>query len=147
MLIDFPAVILSSAIFAYNSQRSIVIYSLIGGVSNVILDLILIPSFGIVGSACATLIAQFISNNYLWRKMKAINHFVIMPYLKNIIGATTGMALVSWLGMLIHVNVVINIFISASIYFGLLYKLKEPLLQEIKMILKTAKSGGSGPAL
>jgi hypothetical protein len=49
--------------------------------------------------------------------------------------------------MLINVNVVINIFISASIYFGLLYKLKEPLLQEIKMILKTAKSGGSGPAL
>jgi len=82
ILFDYPAIFISSAIFAYNEQRSLIISSAIGGIMNVLLDLAFIPKFGIVGSAVATLIAQILSNAYLWYKMKSVNYFTILPALR-----------------------------------------------------------------
>src|SRR3990167_1038610 len=62
LLVDFPAVFLSAAIFAHDKQKLLIAYSAIGGILNVVLDLALIPIFGIAGSAAATLAAQIASN-------------------------------------------------------------------------------------
>ena len=70
LLFDFPTAVISNAIFAYNHQKSLIITSAIGGAANVAFDLLLIPRFGITGSAVATLIAQGLSNWYLWHMMK-----------------------------------------------------------------------------
>jgi len=140
MLADFPAVILSNAIFAYNSQKNLVAYAAIGGIANVALDFLLIPPFGIIGSAWATLFAQVISNIYLWRAAKRITGFEIAPRLKNIILASAGMGAVSLSGILMHLHVVPNIFISAAAYFGILHALKDPLLKEIWRIVSPLSS-------
>jgi O-antigen/teichoic acid export membrane protein len=135
LLFDFPAVILSSAIFAYNHQKSLIVTSVIGGATNVALDILLIPHFGIAGSAVATLFAQVASNSYLWHVMKKINYFEIMPHLKKIFPAGIVMAAATYLLSLLGLHVIVNILLSGALYFAMLYLLREPLLWEIKNVI------------
>lgn len=136
LMINFPAVILSSAIFSYNNQKSLIVNAIIGGFLNVLLDLILIPRFGITGSAIATLIAISASNTYLWNKMKRINYFKVAPVLKNIVIATLVMAIVTFVLLVLKTNLLVNIGISIFVYFGVLYFTREPLLKDSLAILK-----------
>jgi PST family polysaccharide transporter len=140
MLVDYPAVIISTAIFAYNRQKGLIITSLIGGIGNVLFDLILIPRFGMAGSAVATLIAQILSNWYLWHMMKKINYFEVVPKLKIIVMAGLIMASVTALFLALHINVVLNIALSAAVYFAILLSFREPLAMEIKKFF-VAKGG------
>ena len=135
MLVDYPVTIIGTAIFAYNRQRGLIVASLIGGVGNVIFDLMLIPRFGITGSAIATLLAQFASNWYLWHMMKKINYFEVVPKLGKIVTSGIGMAIVVATLFFFHANVVVNIAIGAAVYLGLLVFLREPLLVEAKRII------------
>ena len=135
LLVDFPAVILSNVVFAYNRQRNLVVNAAIGGFLNVALDILLIPRFGIAGSAVATLIAQLVSNRYLWHIARKNVNFEILPHLKKIIGATLLMAPASWLFLISGMNVFMNIGLSVAIYFLLLYRFKEPTLEEIRLVI------------
>ncbi len=146
ILVDYPSVIMSAAVFAYSRQKGLIVVSLIGGISNVILDLFLIPRFGIAGSAVATLMAQILSNWYLWHMMKKINYFEVLPKLKTIISAGAVMALVTTLFLALHVNVVLNIALSAIVYFSVLIMFHEPLLVEIKNVLRLADKNVSETA-
>jgi O-antigen/teichoic acid export membrane protein len=135
MLVDFPAAIISNSIFAYDHQKNLIVASAIGGVLNVVLDVLFIPRFGITGSAVATLIAQTASNWYLWHAMKKINYFTVLPRLAKpaIAGIVMGLGCV--LFMALGVNVAVNIIISGAIYAGLLWMLREPILKDMKNIL------------
>jgi O-antigen/teichoic acid export membrane protein len=135
LLVDFPAAIISNAIFSYNHQRSLIVSSAIGGGLNVLLDIILIPPFGMVGSAFATLFAQFASNWYLWHMMKKLNPFEVVPRLKKTILAGILMGAGSAVMLITGVNVLANIAISALFYFLLLKAFREPLLAEVKHIV------------
>ncbi len=139
LLFDFAATILSSAIFAYNRQKSLIVASAIGGVANVAFDILFIPLFGIAGSAVATLIAQIASNSYLWHAMKKINYFEILPHLKKIIPAGIVMAAATCLLYASGINVAVNIILSGALYFAMLYLLREPLIKEIKEIVMPAQ--------
>lgn len=136
MLVDFPATIISTAIFTYGRQKGLIITSLIGGISNVVFDLLLIPRFGIAGSAVATLLAQTASNWYLWHMMKKINPFSVLPKLGVIIAAGIIMAGMTASLLALHVNVILNIAFSGIAYFAILIAFREPLLIEIKRIMR-----------
>jgi O-antigen/teichoic acid export membrane protein len=140
LLFDYPTAIISSAVFAYNHQKSLIVCSAIGGIANVAFDLLLIPRFGITGSAVATLIAQFASNWYLWNTMKKLNHFNVFPFLVKITVAGITMALATTLFFFLGVNVIVNILLSGILYGLLLWLFREPLLREIKYVF--AFSGG-----
>lgn len=140
MLVDYPAAIVSSAIFAYDRQRNLIVSSAIAGVSNVVLDLLFIPPFGIAGSAVATLIAQVLSNAYLWYAMKKINNFSVMPGLKKIIIAGVIMTAATATLFSLGINVMVNIAVCAAFYFLLLAAFREPLFLEIKNILAPARA-------
>ena len=135
MLIDFPATIISTAIFAYDRQKSLIITSLVAGIPNVVLDLILIPRFGMAGSAVATLIAQFLGNWYLWRTLKKINQFKVLPHLKKAALAGIVMAVTTTILLISGTNVIANVLISGAVYIGMLIALHEPLLFEIGAII------------
>ncbi|MCX7589426.1 MAG: flippase [bacterium] len=132
--IDFYVSILSNAIFAYDKQKYLSIYTGIGAIFNVIFDLILIPLYGIIGSAWATFFAQLISNIYLWKKMNKINPFRFLPLIKKGLFAAILMGGLSLILNFLNIQVLINIFISAIFYFIILYKIKEPIFQEIKAL-------------
>ena len=135
LLFDFPAVVISSAIFAYDRQKNLIITGVIGGIVNVVFDLLLIPRFGIAGSAVATLIAQIASNWYLWHMMKNINYFEVLPSLRKIVTAGVIMGVATMALFSLNVNVIVNVIISAFVYFAVLRVLREPLLIEIKRVL------------
>jgi O-antigen/teichoic acid export membrane protein len=134
MMFDFPTVVISSAIFAYNHQRSLIITSIIGGATNVLFDLLLIPRFGITGSAVATLIAQILSNWYLWHIMNKLNPFTVIPKLGNVALAGIAMGIAVGILFLARANVVLCVAAGGIVYLGALALLREPLLLEAKRI-------------
>jgi O-antigen/teichoic acid export membrane protein len=136
LMFDFPAAIIINALFAYEHQRALIVSSALGGVANVGLDVLLIPFFGITGSAVATLIAQAVNNGYLWHAMKKVNAFTVMARLKKVFIASIVMAACAALFMMFGMNVVVNVVFCTVIYFGLLRVMREPLLIEIKRIIK-----------
>ncbi len=135
ILFDFTATIIVNALFAYDHQRSMVVSAALGAAVNVALDLLLIPRFGITGSAVATLAAQFTNNWYLWRAMKKVNYFEIVPHLGKIVAAGAIMAVATILLSLLGVHLLLNILISGIIYFLVLRILREHLLLEVKHLL------------
>ncbi len=140
MVFDFPASVIAAAIFAYDHQKGLIISSAIAGISNVVFDLILIPRFGITGSAFATLGAQILSNWYLWHMMYKINPFKVMPYLRKIIPAGIVTALTTAVFMVLHANVLVSVTAGVAVYFIALWLLREPLLIEFRNILRASAS-------
>lgn len=135
MIVDFPGSIIAAAIFTYGHQKSLIITSAVGGVSNVLLDLLLIPRFGMTGSAVGTLIAQTISNGYLWYVMKGINPFSIIPRLKKVALASLIMGAAAVGFLFLHVEVILNVSLCIILYFALLKIFREPLLHEFLAII------------
>lgn len=134
MIFDFPASVIAAAIFSYNHQKGLIISSAIAGVANVAFDLLLIPHFGITGSAFATLGAQALSNWYLWRMMRKINPFKVFPHIKKIIIGSIIMIVGTLLCLSFNMNLLLIIAISIVLYFGTLRILHEPLLLELKIL-------------
>lgn len=135
MIFDFPLAIVSTAMFAYDRQKSLINSSIIGGTLNVALDLAFIPMFGMAGSAVATLIAQAGSNWYLWSTMKKINYFTILGRIKNILLAGALMGLATFIFAATGMNLIANVGVSALLYVVLLLALREPLLLEFRKTL------------
>ncbi|MCL4405395.1 MAG: flippase [Patescibacteria group bacterium] len=129
---DYTACVIANGIFAHNHQKSLIVSSAIGGFGNVLLDLLLIPPLGIVGSSIATLLAQILSNSYLWYAMGKLNSFHVLPKLKRIVAASLVMAAVTWLLATLQVNIIGNIVVSGIVYSLMLLLTKEPLVKEIK---------------
>jgi O-antigen/teichoic acid export membrane protein len=139
ILIDFPVTALSNALFAYEAQKKLVVYAAIGVISNIVFDLLLIPPFGIAGSAAATFAAQLLSNIYLWHALRRVIDFNILRHLKKMIPAALLMGAVALAGTMAGVNVFMNVILCAAVYLGLLYKFREPLLKEtMELISKPA---------
>jgi len=131
LLFDFPASIIINALFAYDHQKSLIVSSGLGGVVNIGLDILLIPAFGIAGSAVATLIAQAVNNTYLWYAMKKVNPFTVMERLKKVIMAGIVMTAFAVLFMALEMNILLTIGLCTCIYIALLKLFKEPLLDDM----------------
>lgn len=137
-LVNFPATLFSNAIFALDRQKALVKYAAIGALSNVALDLVLIPPFGGVGSAWATFFGQLIANMYLWKILGGIERVRILPHLKKIITSSLIMSVGITLLLSLGVNLFVIIAFAILTYFGTLAVLKEPLLRELKLIFQSA---------
>ena len=140
LIIHFPSAVLGNLIMAYNQQKRLVKYVTIGSLSNVVFNTLLIPSFGITGSAIATLISQFAYYTPIWIKIKQISNFYTLRYLKKITVTAIIMGLFSYVLNNFGLNVIINIIISAFIYIGTLYLFKEKIIGEVKELLVKVKN-------
>jgi len=132
----FPAFLLTNTIFAYDQQRVFIGLMIFGASLNILLNLALIPGYGIAGSALATLLAQAAVNISIWRKMKSINYFSVLPHLKRILPASFLMVVLTITLRYLGLYFILNIFVSAIIYLLLLLAFREPLFKEIKLVLK-----------
>ncbi len=135
LLADFSALLLSNVIVVYNRQKNLVVYSALGGFTNIALNLLLIPKYGVIGCALATLCAQLVSNFYLQTKVRSINPFHITRHLKNALFATAAMAVTVFALQSAGVHVAANIAVGIIVYFGILYLRREPLLREVRNVL------------
>ncbi len=136
LLVSFPYILLSNAIFTFNKQRSLIIAFGAGVIANIVLNFFLIEKFGAAGSAAATLASSTAVTILIWQKMKSINHFEVFPKLTKVFCATICMCLLVLVLKYTGVHFIINIFISSAAYIAALYLLKEPLYSDIRSSLK-----------
>lgn len=130
----YSSSIISNLILIYKQQKNFTIAMVAGALANIGLDFLLIPFFGIAGSAMATVFALAIIYGYLWHIMKKMLSLTIIKYLPRIAIATAIMGLVTWLLYLTPLNFWINILISSAVYLATLFFTKEPLLKDLKGI-------------
>jgi len=140
ILIIFPQTLLANLILSYNKQSKLAKFVALTALGNVILDLILIPRFGIAGSAAGTVIVQAAYNFLIWNMIKKINPFQTMVHLKKIFFASVFLGILCFVFNEIDANLFVNIFVSAAAYFALLFILKENVIEDLKPILKTLRS-------
>lgn len=137
--IIFAQLVFANLILIYNKQKKFAFFVGLTALGNVIFDLLLIPKFGIAGSAAGTLIVQAIYNFFTWNMMKKINNFETLVHLKKIFFASVILGVLCFVFNKIGINVIINILLSGTIYFGLLFILKEKILEELKPALKALR--------
>lgn len=135
----FIGTILGNLLFAYDQQKKTAIYVGVAAAANVLLDLLFIPHFGIYGSSAGTLAVQFIYLFFMYRLINSINRLTILPRLGKVILATIVMGIASFFLNLIGTQILLNIVLSAFIYFASLFLLKEDTLNELKKIIKPLK--------
>ena len=136
MVLTYPSSIVTSLLLAQERQRIYTIAMIGGALGNAILDIILIPRFGIEGSVIATIGALGIIYVYIWRKAKKVQPFAVLSHLPRIILATTIMGFITFALNLASVNLFINIIVSGLTYFGVLVVSREPILGELKRIIR-----------
>lgn len=136
IILNFPASTILNGIFAYNEQKILVIAMALGGIGNILLDYILIPPFGIVGSAFATVVSQALAFGFTWLKLKQINNFYTLRHIGKGFVASVAMGIICFALSLAGIHVIANIIISAFAYLGTLFLLKEKLITESLEIFK-----------
>lgn len=67
---SIPSIFFSNALIAKGKQKLLIRFFIIGGLTNIILSLSLIPQYGMYGAAIAYTCAQIISNTYFMTKAK-----------------------------------------------------------------------------
>jgi O-antigen/teichoic acid export membrane protein len=132
LLAAFPLVLFSNSVFAYNGQKSLAIIYTLGMIANAVINIILIPSLGALGSALATLISTTMITGLVWRRLYRMTRFHVFSRL--------GRSIVA-LGSMIVAILVINswplalvIIAGALVYIGVLVILREPLIAEVRTL-------------
>ncbi|MBI2035393.1 MAG: polysaccharide biosynthesis C-terminal domain-containing protein [Candidatus Liptonbacteria bacterium] len=136
ILFTYAGGFIGNLILAYNMQRKVPLYWGASSAGNFILNAVLIPPFGAMGAAIATVIAQVMVNGLGWLMIRRVKKFYILKYLKNIAVAAILMGAASFFMDFAGVQVLINIFLSACLYWLILYFLKENLVSEILELVK-----------
>jgi Na+-driven multidrug efflux pump len=124
--------IIGNAIFAYDRQKLFIKTLAIGVVTNVALDLILIPLWGGPGSAIATLIVQLCINLFLWINLQKINPLIKFPNLIKTFGAAFCLATALLIFKYFEINFIASGILASLIYLTILFLLKEPVLNLFK---------------
>ncbi len=132
----FPGMILASTLLAEDKQKTFIKSSAVGAGLNIILDLILIPKYGIAGSAIATLIAQLAVNGIFLYEILKNHNLNIWKDMKKIIVASCVMALVVFAMKSLLWPIISIVLISPILYFGLLFIQKEEVLGDIRQGFK-----------
>ena len=114
-----PLAIISNLLFALDKHSKMIKYALISSSSNIILNFLFIPKYGIEGAALATLISFFIYIILLWQEWKKIYDFKIFSGLIKPAIAASIMGVFVYVIKEAGIHILINIAVSG--YFILLF--------------------------
>lgn len=128
----FPGMILSSVLLAEDKQKIFIKSSIVGAMINIILDFILIPKYGIAGSAISTVFAQIAVNLVFFIEIKKNHTINIWQDMRKMLFAVLVMSLVVFIMKILFLPLIIIITVAIIIYLGILYLLKEEIIQDIK---------------
>ncbi len=135
LLVSFPLILLSNAIFAFDKQRELARAYFFGVIANILANFFLIPKFGAVGSAWATVVSTAIVTFVVWRKVNREASFRIVTGLRKIIIATICMATVISVINYFGGKLILTMLAGMLVYIFCLILLREPLLKDIRTIL------------
>lgn len=135
ILFTFPSTLLNNLIFIHDKQKKLTLFATIAALANIILNVALVPSLGIKGAAIATLFVQAIYGLLMLRLARSLSAFTILPHVKRIVVAAFVMGVATFLLNALGLQVLLTIILSALFYIGTLLVLKEPILEEVKIML------------
>ncbi len=130
-LFVFPSLFFTNALFVRNRQKSFYGYLAIGVITNVVLDVILIPYMGITGCALSTLLVQTALFAYGATKLKKSISFSAFPKVGKIALSAAVMAAAVYAAMLIEAHPIVIVLVGGAVYLASLLLLKEPSLKQI----------------
>ncbi|MEK7507712.1 MAG: flippase [Patescibacteria group bacterium] len=136
LVISYPAAVITNLVLAFKQQKTFTIAMVAGAAGNLLLDILLIPPFGIVGSVVATIGALGIINGYIWYSARKLQPFEIVPFVPRILAATAIMGSATFMLQIASVNFFVNIIISACLYLGILIIAREPLLKDVRGLFR-----------
>ena len=123
-----PVVILNNALFVFGKQKSLLVAGIISGISSTALNLILIPRYGNIGAATASLISISLVSTWLNWKLYSIISYNIFSQLGRSSIAVVIMGILVLIFKYLGWPFLFNVMLGAIIYLLVLYLLKEPLL-------------------
>ncbi|MCL4399797.1 oligosaccharide flippase family protein [Patescibacteria group bacterium] len=135
----FAGIIIGNVVFAYNQQKIFLRTTLIGAILNTGLDFLLIPTYGIPGSAVATIISQICANSYTWHELNKTIKIPIFKGLGRGIAATIIMSALAYFMTRIGIPIIPTLLVSVISYPLLLILFREPLLKSVPIINRFAK--------
>lgn len=131
-LIIYPGALLKNYILAYDKQIKMVPIVGLGAFANILLNIVLIPNFGIVGSAISTIMATGIMYGGVWILANQVNPFFMFTRLYKPVLAAAVMGVFVYVFDVSEVHLLINISVSALIYFGALFLMNDEVVISIK---------------
>jgi O-antigen/teichoic acid export membrane protein len=141
LLTVFPIGMIINAVFAHNRQRELLPVWGGGALFNFLICLLLIPPLGISGAAWATLLTQVGVNSLIWRKMKRIADFSVVPEIKYLLLATFMMSVAIMLAEVINLPFILIVPLAIAVYLWSLAYSGETTLNRFRQLLK--KRGGN----
>lgn len=136
ILFTFPFMMLNNIIFSLDERWTIFSYSIIGVISNGVLDILLIPSMGIVGAALSTALTTAIIVLYTFLKIqKALSLSSSTILSRLLIPTIVAVTLVIFLSYS-HIPFLFAGLIVTVVYGITLLAIKHPLIDELKVLFK-----------
>jgi O-antigen/teichoic acid export membrane protein len=135
--------LLTMCLNAVNKPRESFMVTLVSAVLNIIFNLLLIPAFGILGAALATLLTMSINTFLAYILLKPIvklsleRDSISYMILSSIVMALVVLAYTYYLKIENFASLCSIVLIGACIYFIILFTLDKNLKKEIKNLLKT----------
>jgi len=136
----FFSAVLGNAMFAFNREKKLFTYVILGIFGNFLFNLLFIPIWSIAGAALSTIINQIIITTYLFRKLKKDIQFSIFPKIGKIILASLIMTAFVLFFSSLKINVLLIIIFAVLIYFLVLVALKEGVVVEVRETFKKSIS-------
>ncbi|MCD3364065.1 flippase, partial [Clostridium botulinum D/C] len=121
---------------AWNKENEYLKSVVISALTNLILNLIFIPMYGIIAAAMTTLVSEIL-NFFIMRKysIKIVKTNYITNFIKVIIPVVL-MGSVVWGLKYLHINVVINIVLAIVVYFIAIIITRYVTIDQLKSFVK-----------
>lgn len=121
----FLGVIHLNILISVGLQKLDFIFTLSGAVVNIILNIVLIPHYGIIGAAVATVISYGVGVplSCFLIKTRKYGRAMVQSMLKPFIAAAI-MGCFTYFAFVFHIHLAVIILVSAMLYFGLIVLLK-----------------------
>ncbi|MEX2054192.1 MAG: flippase, partial [Candidatus Colwellbacteria bacterium] len=136
ILATFPGSIITHAIFAFDRQKEMVFMWIVGFIINTVLNLVLIPTIGLLGAAIASVVSQFLIIGVFYVKMQKINSFRLFRDTASIMNASLILILVNLIMILVNAPFLLILLTSVTIYFGALVALNDPTLKGLLAVVR-----------
>lgn len=122
-------------LLAKDKRKMLVLASVLGAVTNVTLDLLFIPWWGIAGSAIATVAAQLVACVILYRGAQGVRLHLGENIWKMILASIVMLLLVAWF-VSFSLPLLITIPLGAIVYLAVLFILRDRVLKDFFEALK-----------
>lgn len=139
-LLAFPGTLVGNLILAYNQQKKVAWGVALGSIGNIAFNALLIPPLGIMGAAIATVVAQTLSNGYMWYVIQRTSAFQTFSHLTKIVGAGLVMGVCAFALNLLGLHILVTIAVSGLVYIGSLVLFREHVIGEIRALATSFRS-------